>query len=162
MSAGDWPVNCESIAFSFVGDYRQQAPSEEQLAAIARLARPYDDAIGGKLMVQLHSEVAEQHTACPARVVEGRERLIQLISGQSGGGGASWVDGQGKARVKARAGLNIRKGPSSAAPSVTIVPNGTVLDFVGYSDEGEPVNGDPKWFRNVYGNWFSAHFVTVL
>jgi hypothetical protein len=78
--AGNWPVNCESVAFSFVGDYRTTAPTEAQLQAVAQIARGYDRAVDGQLLVQLHHEVSQVATACPARVAEARDRLIELLN----------------------------------------------------------------------------------
>jgi hypothetical protein len=51
--------------------------------------------------------------------------------------------------------LNIRKGaPSTRADVVQVVSPGTVLSFDGWVAGGEPVNGNPRWFRNPEGNWF--------
>jgi hypothetical protein len=76
--AGDKDANQRSVAFSFVGDFRHHTPTEEQLRAVAEQAAGYDREIGGRLLVRLHSE--ESATACPARVGEYRDRLIDLIN----------------------------------------------------------------------------------
>ena len=51
--------------------------------------------------------------------------------------------------------LNIRKGqPSRLAGVAKVVSPGTVLEFDGWVVDGEPVNGNPKWFRDPEGNYF--------
>lgn len=55
----------------------------------------------------------------------------------------------------AAARLNVRKGlPSRMAGVQQVVVAGTVLPYVGWTDQGEPVNGNPKWFRDAGGNYF--------
>jgi N-acetylmuramoyl-L-alanine amidase len=51
--------------------------------------------------------------------------------------------------------LNIRKGePSTRAPVVQAVAANTVLAFTGWTDNGEAVNGNPRWYRDGNGNFF--------
>ena len=51
--------------------------------------------------------------------------------------------------------LNIRKGePSTRAPVVQAVAANTVLVFTGWTDSGEPVNGNTRWYRDGNGNFF--------
>jgi N-acetylmuramoyl-L-alanine amidase len=50
--------------------------------------------------------------------------------------------------------LNVRKAaPSTRAEVAQVVSAGTVLAFEGFAT-GEPVNGNPKWFRDPSGNYF--------
>ena len=57
--------------------------------------------------------------------------------------------------------LKIRKGaPSTSADIVTIVDAGTTLDYIGFVTDGESVNGNSKWFKNQYGNYFWSGGVT--
>ncbi len=51
--------------------------------------------------------------------------------------------------------LNIRKGsPTTKAEVAEIVSPGTSVTYTGYVSNGEPVNGNPKWFKNESGNYF--------
>jgi N-acetylmuramoyl-L-alanine amidase CwlA len=51
--------------------------------------------------------------------------------------------------------LNLRKGkPSRMAEVVQVVGAGAKLSYAGWTEDGEPVNGNPKWFRDVLGNYF--------
>lgn len=57
--------------------------------------------------------------------------------------------------VQAAAKLNIRKGRASRlADVVQVVPAGTALAYVGWIEDGEPVNGNPRWYRDAKGNFF--------
>lgn len=170
--AGDWPVNCESVAFSFVGDYRGLEPLEAQLNAIADIAVEYDRAAGGHLLVQLHREISS--TACPANVEHARDALIAKITERLLGGQqpdtppepvpaqADFVEEAGRALVSAPDGLRVRRAPSTSADVVTTVPNGTVMDYIGFTTAGEPVNGNRKWWRNRFGNCFSEEFAKKI
>lgn len=51
--------------------------------------------------------------------------------------------------------LNIRKGgPNTRAPIHQTVQRGIKLSFVGLTQEGEPVNGNPVWYADAHGNFF--------
>ncbi len=65
----------------------------------------------------------------------------------------AWVPGAGNVVAAAR--LNVRKGaPSRRADVVQVVSRGTVLSFDGWVEDGEAVNGNPKWYRDPDGNFF--------
>lgn len=55
-------------------------------------------------------------------------------------------------------GLWILKEPRLAAQTVTVVNEGTPMDFVGYVTNGDDVEGNRVWWKNVYGNYFSARY----
>lgn len=58
--------------------------------------------------------------------------------------------------------LNIRREfPSRTAIISQVVPAGTVLEFLGWVDDGEAVNGNPKWFKTSVGDYFWSGAVTV-
>lgn len=59
----------------------------------------------------------------------------------------------GQATAVAR--LNVRKGRASTrADVVQVIRPGTVLVYDGWVSDGEPVNGNRKWFRDPNGNYF--------
>lgn len=51
--------------------------------------------------------------------------------------------------------LNIRKGaPAQTAAVFQQVAAGTLLNYTGWVDDGEPVNGNPRWYKDGSGNFF--------
>lgn len=51
--------------------------------------------------------------------------------------------------------LNIRKGaPSTRADLSQTVGRGTKIDFISVIRNGEPINGNPVWYRNANGDCF--------
>ena len=65
----------------------------------------------------------------------------------------NFTDQPGNSKVIHR--VNIRKGkPTTQADIVEIVSPGAVLTFTGFVDNGESVNGNAKWFRDINGNYF--------
>ena len=58
----------------------------------------------------------------------------------------------GTAATKSR--LNIRSKPNMGVAPVATVPAGIALAYDGYTDEGEGVSGNSKWFYTPDGNWF--------
>jgi N-acetylmuramoyl-L-alanine amidase CwlA len=57
--------------------------------------------------------------------------------------------------VTATVRLNIRQGsPSTRMPIVQVLSAGSVLDYVGWTDEGDPVNGNSRWYQDGNGNFF--------
>lgn len=51
--------------------------------------------------------------------------------------------------------LNIRKDkPNTRAAVVQVVTAGTELTYQGWTDTGEPINGNPRWYQDANGNFF--------
>ncbi len=51
--------------------------------------------------------------------------------------------------------LNIRKGqPNSRATILQTVAVGARLEYINWTDSGEPVNGNSRWFQDANGNFF--------
>lgn len=86
---------------------------------------------------QLLKNVAEEYQACtqPAQPP-----------------GPVFTDSAGS--VKATVKLNIRKAPTTLAEVIQTVPAGTLLVYNGWTLGGEAINGNPKWYRSVTGNYF--------
>jgi hypothetical protein len=60
-----------------------------------------------------------------------------------------------RCKVRTRVPLHIRGGsPDRRAPVVRTVPPGTLLEQVGLTHEGEPINGNPVWCKDADGNFF--------
>lgn len=50
--------------------------------------------------------------------------------------------------------LNIRKDrPNTRAAVVQVVAAGTELSYKGWTDAGEPINGNPRWYQDGNGNF---------
>lgn len=53
--------------------------------------------------------------------------------------------------------LNLRQGrPSTRAPVFQVVPAGTTLAYGGWTDAGETVNGNPRWYEDRDAPFFRA------
>lgn len=76
--AGDWTMNRRSIAIENLGDYRNYPLRDGDCKVIADFFRPLDQAVGGAMNILLHNEVYA--TACPARIAEGRAKIIDYIN----------------------------------------------------------------------------------
>ena len=51
--------------------------------------------------------------------------------------------------------VNIRKGePTTKTDTIQVISAGTSVNYIGYVSDGEPVNGNAKWFKNEAGNYF--------
>jgi N-acetylmuramoyl-L-alanine amidase len=51
--------------------------------------------------------------------------------------------------------LNIRKEkPNTRAAVVQVVPVGTELGYRGWTEGGEPINGNSRWYEDTNGNFF--------
>lgn len=51
--------------------------------------------------------------------------------------------------------LNIRKDkPNTRTMVAQVVLAGTELTYTGWTDSGEPINGNPRWFQDSNGNFF--------
>jgi len=51
--------------------------------------------------------------------------------------------------------LNIRKDkPNTRSTVVQTVAAGTELLYEGWTDAGEPINGNPRWYQDINGNFF--------
>lgn len=79
--AGNWEINRASIGIENLGDYREYTLRDGDNKVIADFWRPHDRAMGGATRVWGHKEVTLTSTACPARIMEQRDRIIQLING---------------------------------------------------------------------------------
>jgi len=50
--------------------------------------------------------------------------------------------------------LRIRTGtPSTKAPVLRVLGIGEVIDYTGYTDEGQEVDGITRWYKTAKGNW---------
>lgn len=58
--------------------------------------------------------------------------------------------------------LNIRQGkPSTRAPIRQVVAAGAQLSYQGWTDAGEPVNGNTRWYQDGNGNYFWSGGVVI-
>ncbi len=59
--------------------------------------------------------------------------------------------------------LNIRKEkPSTRAAAIQVVPVGTELVYRGWTDTGEPINGNSRWYEDANHNFFWSGGVRKL
>lgn len=78
--AGNWQINRSSIGIENLGDYRNYTLRDGDNKVIADFWRGQDRKLGGKTMVWGHQEVSQTGTACPARIMEQRNRIIDLVN----------------------------------------------------------------------------------
>ena len=101
-----------------------------------------------------HREIYSRKT-CPGHRVD-LERLVALARQH-----ASAVDGYNAVPVQgsttARRSLRIREGaPNTAARVVRVAPQKSSLEYVGWTSNGQNVNGNAHWYRDADGNYFWA------
>lgn len=78
--AGNWPVNQSSIGIENLGDYRNYTLRDGDMKVIADFWRPQDQKLGGRTAVYGHKEVSQTGTECPARIMEKRDAIVNLIN----------------------------------------------------------------------------------
>ena len=78
--AGNWSVNQSSLGIENLGDYRNYALRDGDMRAIAAYWRPQDVKLGGATAIYLHGEVTDTGTACPARIAEGRNTIVNYVN----------------------------------------------------------------------------------
>lgn len=78
--AGNWATNQSSIGIENLGDFRNYTLSEQACQVIANFWRGRDRELGGATMVYGHREVTDTSTECPARIMEVRDHIIDLIN----------------------------------------------------------------------------------
>ncbi len=87
---------------------------------------------------QLLRDIVTEHAACRQDVVSLPPAVIEM-----------------EGTVVATSRLNIRHGiPSRRAAVVQVVGRGSELAYVGLTREGEPVNGNPVWYRTAGADYF--------
>lgn len=79
--AGNWQINRSSIGIENLGDYRNYTLRDGDCKVIADFWRGQDRKLDGKTMVWGHLEVSQLGTACPARIMEKRNHIIDLVNG---------------------------------------------------------------------------------
>ncbi len=77
-SVGNWDYNRQSCSVEICGNYLGKVLPEKALMLLADFLRPIDQELGGSLQVWLHKEVYA--TACPARIAEQREKIVDMIN----------------------------------------------------------------------------------
>lgn len=82
--AGNWEINRASIGIENLGDYRNYALRDGDCQVIANFWRQHDRNMNGDTRVWGHQEVTLTSTACPSRIMESRNRIVELIDGGGG------------------------------------------------------------------------------
>jgi N-acetyl-anhydromuramyl-L-alanine amidase AmpD len=101
-----------------------------------------------------HREIYGKKT-CPGSRVD-LNRLISLAREIAVGTGQYNFQPH-SATVRARTDLNVRKGaPTTAAPVKRVASAGSLLNYVGWTSNGQSVNGNSHWYRTAEGDYFWA------
>lgn len=77
-SVGNWDINVVSCSIENCGNFLYKTLEDRQLMCIADYLRPIDQELGGTLQVLLHGEIFA--TACPGRLKEQRDTLVDMIN----------------------------------------------------------------------------------
>lgn len=77
-SVGNWDINVVSCSIENCGNFLYKTLENRQLMCIADYLRPIDQELGGTLQILLHSEIFA--TACPGRLKEQRDTLVDMIN----------------------------------------------------------------------------------
>ena len=131
------------------------------------LARELGDRYGGDRAYYPHNYW--NSTQCPGTISLDRIRQEEdkWQRGEYEGAPApapapSWnfVPKIGKAKITGtdNEGLYVLKTPQLSGQIVTLVPEGTMMDFIGYVTNGDNVEGNTLWWKNSYGNYFSSRY----
>lgn len=170
--AGNWVINLQSVGIEHEdkGDYNGVRPDKlyaNSAFRVANLCKLYNIPCTREF-IRKHSEVSLTGTACPDaldinRIITEAQALLQTPPPTPPTPPSyDFVSETGKVKVNSVSGLNVRKAPVTTAKIVATVPNGTVMDYIGYVTNGESVNNNRKWFKNVFGNYFSAEFTQPI
>lgn len=83
--AGNWDTNTKSIGIENLGDYRYITLRENDCKVIADFWRGQDRALGGRTVINGHLEVSDSSTACPAQIMNSRQRIVDLVNAPNSG-----------------------------------------------------------------------------
>lgn len=72
---GNWDLNCKTVGIENCGNYLGKLLTDKQLMCIADHFRPHDRS---DVLYYLHNEIFS--TACPARISEQRDKLVDMIN----------------------------------------------------------------------------------
>lgn len=77
-AVGNWWYNQRSCSVETCGNFLDKLLPDKALMLLADFLRPIDQELGGALQVWLHLEVYA--TACPARIKEQRDKVVDMIN----------------------------------------------------------------------------------
>lgn len=78
--AGNWEINRKSIGIENLGDYRSYTLRDGDCAVLADFWRKQDRAFNGNTFIVGHKEVSQTGTECPARIMEQRDHIVELVN----------------------------------------------------------------------------------
>lgn len=78
--AGNWDINRRAINTENLGDYRNYPLRDGDIRVIADFWRARDKQLNGNTAVVGHLEVTQTSTACPSRIMEGRDLIVHYIN----------------------------------------------------------------------------------
>jgi N-acetylmuramoyl-L-alanine amidase len=99
-----------------------------------------------------HHEIYSLKT-CPGNKVD-LNKLIALANGSTPVSPPAIQKTAQPGKATTKVVLNIRSQPNTLTAPITRVAAGVQLSFDGFTNNGETVNGNSKWFFTTEGNWF--------
>jgi len=132
---------------------------ESSSSLVAEIARRWDIPIDRNHIIG-HHEIYSLKT-CPGFKVD-LSKLVDLCRRKAGYQPSyAIIDQTGSVRTKVQ--LRIRdNNPFTTASVVRITPVGEAINYVGYTDEGQDIEGVTKWYKTADGNWFWGGGVTEI
>ena len=163
--AGNWDINTRSIGIENLGDYRNYTLRDGDNKVIAAFWRPQDVALGGTTAVVGHHEVSQLGTACPARIMEQRDAIVNYINNPPQPpkpADPSWQAMDAPRRMRAKAGgttlVEVKTGNGIKA-----YPAGTEFDLNQKSNwNGKTYLRTPYSSTNNVGNGFDENTLEAL
>lgn len=117
----------------------------DPVTGLAQSRRTYD---------QLLKDIVTEYQACAGGVAETTVATVDSAPA------LQFIEQPGQ--VVSTAKLNLRKDlPRRTADIVQTLPAGTTLQYLGWVTNGEPVNGNAKWYRDRNGHYFWSGGVTA-
>jgi|WetSurMetagenome_2_1015567.scaffolds.fasta_scaffold69867_2 N-acetylmuramoyl-L-alanine amidase len=104
-------------------------------------------AASGRTYEQLLKDVPLEYEAC-----------LKAVTVSNDG---NYIEKSGTVRVIIA--LKLRKGaPNTKADQIRVFSQGDTIEYVGWVNNGESVNGNSKWFKNKDGNYFWSGGVSAI
>ena len=108
----------------------------DPVTGLAKSRRTYD---------QLLKDIDSEYQECTGNQVQQQDDVIPVA---------------GTVRVTVR--LNVRTEPNKRASVVQVLPANSIVQYNGKINNGESVNNNTLWYRDMIGNWFWSGGVTEL
>jgi hypothetical protein len=147
--AGNWEVNRASIGIENLGDFRNYTLSDKACRVIADFWRPQDKRLSGATAIFGHKEVTLTSTACPARIMEVRDKIVGYVNKPPQPPQPAkpvWVDMQNPRKLRTKSSVYVVNLPTGANVGNPIGA-GTEIEFT-----TKTMWNNKEWVRSKYSS----------